>query len=196
VKKARGQKGGVGALARSKCAFYYSTGHKRGRVVRIVFISFIVLLAAFRTSLAQTQIQAVEIVRHGIYTAEVVSSQRDKDGVNQSVTANIRRAVDTTDIPLQVGVRFGIEYKVIGGPADAVVSLKKVMEFPPAGIRSPGSATPLYRNERMINAKIGQTHFTGIGFSEPTDLVAGIWVIQLWDGQRKLAEQKFTARSR
>ena len=125
-----------------------------------------------------------------------MSSERDKDGVNQNVATNIRRAVDTTNIPLQVGVRFGIEYKVIGGPADAVVSLKKVMEFPPAGIRSPGSASPIYRNERMISAKIGQTHYTGISFSEPTDLVAGIWIIQLWDGQRKLAEQKFTAGAR
>lgn len=141
---------------------------------------------------AQVQVRGVEIVQSGIYTAELQSSQRDSQGVKQSVSTNFRRAATTTTVPAQLGVRFGIEYKVVGAPSGQTISLKKVMVFPPAGLHSPAVSQQIYRNETTTTSKIGATSYTGYRLDDAWELVPGPWSIQLWYGDRKLAEKKFT----
>ena len=141
---------------------------------------------------AQVQVRGVEIVAYGIYTADLQSSSRDAQGIKQSISTNFRRAATTTAVPAQIGVRFGIEYKVVGAPGGKSVSLKKVMVFPPAGLRSPAVSQLLYRDESTVTPKIGATSYTGYRLDDPWELVPGPWAIQLWYGDRKLAEKKFT----
>ncbi|MFN3655881.1 MAG: DUF3859 domain-containing protein [Pseudolabrys sp.] len=141
---------------------------------------------------AQAQVRGIEIVAYGIYTAEVQSSKRDIRGIKQTTSTNFRRAVATTAIPAQLGLRFGMQYKVIGAPAGKTISLKSVVVYPPAGLRSPAVAQPILRNETTSTAKIGETTYEGYRFDDPWELVPGPWTIQLWYGDRKLAEQTFT----
>ena len=141
---------------------------------------------------AWAQVRGVEIVAYGIYTADLQSSKRDSQGIKQSISTNFRRAATTTTVPAQLGVRFGIEYKVVGAPSGKSVSLKKVMVFPPAGLRSPAVSQPILRNETTTTSKIGETTYTGYRLDDPWELVPGPWAIQLWSGDRMLAEKKFT----
>lgn len=141
---------------------------------------------------AQVQVRSVEIVEYGIYTADLQSSKRDSQGIKQSVSTNFRRAATTTVVPAQTGVRFGIEYKVVGAPGGSAISLKKVMIFPSAGLRSPAVSQPIFRNETTTTSKIGEISYTGYRLDDPWELVPGPWTIQLWYGDRKLAEKKFT----
>lgn len=141
---------------------------------------------------AQAQVRGIEIVTYGIYTAELQSSKRDIQGIRQNISTNIRHAATTTTIPAQRGLRFGFEYKVIGAPSGKTVSLKSVVIYPPAGLRSPAVAQPIFRNETTSAPKIGAKHYEGYRFDDAWELVPGPWTIQLWYGDRKLAEKTFT----
>jgi Domain of unknown function (DUF3859) len=141
---------------------------------------------------AEAQMRTVEITAYGIYTAHTQSSKRDRQGIKQNISTGFQRAATTTTIPAQLGVRFGFEYKVVGAPAGEIVSLKKVTIVPPAGLRSPVVAQPVKRQEDMVTSKIGDPSYTGYRFDDPWELVPGPWRIELWDGDRKLAEQTFT----
>ena len=141
---------------------------------------------------SQAQVRGIEIVRYGIYTADLQSSKRDVQGVKQNISTNFHRAVATTTIPAQLGLRFGIEYKVVGAPRDKTVSLKTVTVYPAVGLRSPAVAQPIFRNEGTATPRIGETNYEGYRFDDEWELVPGPWTIQLWYGDRKLAEKTFT----
>jgi hypothetical protein len=150
-------------------------------------------LAFFTTpALPQVQVRSIEIEHFGIYTADLKSTTRDSQGVMQSTSTNFHQSAATASIPAQIGVRFGIEFKVNGMPAGKSVTLKKVTVFPPGGLHSPAVAQTLYRNEATTDGNIGETSYTGYKFDDPWELVPGPWAIELWYGGRKLAEQKFT----
>ena len=155
-------------------------------------IALIALGAMCQSSFAQTQIKTVEIVAYGIYTADLQSATRDSHGVLQNLSTNFRRETATTNVPAQIGVRFGFEYKVVGKPAGKIVSLKKVTVFPPEGLRSPTVAQPLQHSDITVTPKIGEKTYVGYRFDDPWELVPGPWRIELWDGDRKVAERIFT----
>jgi hypothetical protein len=157
-----------------------------------LIITLIALGTMYQSSFAQPQVRTVEIVAYGIYTAELQSSKRDSQGVLQSLSANFRRATATTAVPAQIGTRFGFEYKIIGTPAGKPVSFTKVTVFPQEGLRSPTVAQPLQHSDMTVTSKIGETSYVGYRFDDPWELVPGPWRIELWDGDRKVAEQTFT----
>ena len=70
--------------------------------------------------------------------------------------------------------------------------MKKVMVFPPAGLRSPAGPRPILRNETTTTSKIGETTYTGYRLDDSWELVPGPWTMQLWSGDRMLAEKQFT----
>jgi len=154
-------------------------------------IALFALLAA-GPALAQAQVRDVKIVSFGIYTADVQSSTRDSQGVRQNVSTNFRLAVTTTTVPMQLGVRFGFEYIVAGPSRGAAVTLKKVTIYPAAGLKSPAMPQPIHQNESTASAKVDVKSYTGYRLDDAWELVPGDWLIQLWDGNRKVAEQKFT----
>jgi hypothetical protein len=116
--------------------------------------------------------------------------------MSQNVVSNIRHAVTTTTVPAQIGVHFGFRYRVNGNPPGEKVEIKKVTIFPPAGLKSPKSAQPLQRNEYTFVRSIGETRYTDYSFDSAWELVPGVWTMQLWYGDRKLAEKSFTVVAR
>ena len=154
----------------------------------VAFVALLTICPAW----AQAQVRGIEIVQYGIYTADLQSSKRDVQGVKQSISTNFRLAATTTTVPAQLGLRFGIEYKVVGAPSGKTVSLKSVMVYPAVGLRSPAVSQPIFRNETTVTPKIGKITYEGYRFDDEWELVPGPWTIQLWYGDRKLAEKTFT----
>lgn len=142
--------------------------------------------------LAQSaEIDHVDIVAYGIYTADETGT-----GVNTAIGAsrllgNIRHAATTTTVPAQLGVKFGFEYVIVGSPANGQATLTKVTIFPRAGLRVPGSG-PVYRTDYPLTRTIGSVQYTGYQFDNPWELVPGVWTLELWSGDRKLASKRFT----
>ena len=158
-------------------------------------ISTALLLVAAVDAAAQTPtIDRIEIRTIGTYTAELGERTPDKNiaggGLN-SIRSYKFVKIGTT-VSAQKGVRFGFEFVVMGRPDGAKVPLKSVIIFPAQGLRNPETGRTQPRDEYMISATINAVERNGYGFDHEWEAVPGTWTIQLWDGNRKLAEQNFT----
>lgn len=147
---------------------------------------------------AQTpQIESIEVVDYGLYTAEVMSAQRDAQGLLQNTSTNVRHSQTTRDVPAQIGVRFGFRFRVTGVPSGTEVRLKKIITFPPGGLRNPASPQVISRSETTLAMTVGhEAMYTAYKFDDPWELATGTWTIELWQGDRKLLSQSFRCSNR
>ena len=158
--------------------------------VRILVIGAALLLTS-SVAWAQT-VRGIQIVEYGIYTADKGSCQRDAQGIQRCNRTNVRHAATTTDVPAEIGVEFGLRYRVLGTPDGSKVSIKRVWLIPAPGFQAPGATQPLRRLERVDNTAIGETNFVSYGFDDTWELVLGPWILEFWYGDVKVGEQRFT----
>jgi hypothetical protein len=158
------------------------------------FLCFILalLLAPGAAQAQAPQIDRLEVIDFGTYKVERGSTTKSPQGIK---TAPLKRQPERlewrTIIPAQIGTTFGLRYKVIGTPPDAEVTIKKIISFPPPGLRpSPGELLPRVESEEQT--RIGETVGALYTLDDRFELVPGIWTFELWDGDRKLLTQSFT----
>jgi Domain of unknown function (DUF3859) len=154
-------------------------------------IALLVLFASY-TAVAQVQLKNVEVLDYGIYTVDVKSSRRDSQGINENLSTNVRLAKATTTVPAEQGVEFGMRYKIDGAPIGVPVLLRELTIFPSPGLRPPTASQPIHDSRSTTKPKIGEVSYTGYRLDDPWELLPGIWVIQLWYGDRKVAQENFT----
>jgi len=157
-----------------------------------VLFVFCVLLFAAPAQGQEPRIDGFEIIRVGIYDVERASTTRDADGVLQNVLSHWRLAASTTSIPARLSVTFGIEYRIIGEPDGAPVSFRRVFRFPQPGARPPGSSAPLPVSSASRRVRLNQISVATYTLQEPWELMSGLWVLEIWHGDRKLGELEFT----
>ena len=150
------------------------------------------LIPTTRALAADVEVTGIEIVNFGIYTADITASTSNPGGIGHNTVQNTKLAARTTTIPAQVGVHFGIEYKVLGSPDGAEVVIHRVTKFPGPGLRPPGSSTPLSVSESDVRKAIGAVSYSDYSLDDTWEVVPGVWTIELWHDGRKLAEQQFT----
>ena len=150
------------------------------------------LVFAVSASAEAPQVEGFEVVRVGIYTSDVTSTERDANGVLQNVIANSRLALNTTTIPAKLGVSFGFEFKITGQPDGAVVTIRKETHYPEPGAMPPGATKPLLVNSKMTNRALNEVSFSSYRLEESWELMPGKWAFEFWLGDRKLGEQEFT----
>lgn len=160
-------------------------------MIRISVFALGLVMSVISAAKAQ-QVTSIEITEYGIYTADVTGSQQSTSGISRNTVGNIRHAITTTAVPAQIGVHFGFRYRVNGNPPGGKVEIKKVTIFPPAGLKSPKSPQPVQKTEYTLARSIASTSYTDYSFDDDWELVPGTWTIQLWHGDRKLAEKVFT----
>ena len=155
--------------------------------MRYVAILLLALFTASGAARAQNaNVQGLQIISYGIYTADVVSTQPNHKELN-----NVRLAVSTQTVPAQLGVLFGFRYKITGIPAGAPVRVREVTFYPPGGAHPPGkdvSAGVQVDLAVPIDVVRGKYY----SFDEPWELIPGTWTFEVWSGDRKLVEQSFT----
>lgn len=157
-------------------------------MIRTIAVVFAAALAC-GTAQAQ-QATSIEIVEYGLYTRDAVRT--DTGGpIARTVVRNIRHAATTTTVPAQLGVSFGIRYRVDGSPNGATVDVSEITLFPPPGLKSPKSAQPVLKDVDPHKRKIGETVYCGYSLDNSWEAVPGTWTFQLWSGDRMLAEKSF-----
>jgi hypothetical protein len=160
--------------------------------MRRMALASLLSVGAASGAFAQTaQIQRVDIVEYGIYTVNETNCRRDAEGIERCERSDVRHAAATWTIPAQHGVEFGLKYRVVGAPKGAHVALKRDWLLPGSGFLAPGKP-PLKRLDRVDNVAIGDTNYVSYGFDDPWELVPGPWILEIWDGDRKLTSQTFT----
>lgn len=140
------------------------------------------------------KIERIDILDFGIYTAREVDTSKELPDDRIRPPRKFKLAKMTREIPAQMGLRFGFRYVVMGKPDCARVALKKVEIFPPGGMKAPGTTRAITRWEHNITVKLGEANgqYSGYRFENPWELLPGVWTIEVWDGDRKLASQSFT----
>jgi Domain of unknown function (DUF3859) len=137
-------------------------------------------------------VDRIDIVEYGIYSVDRRVQGRDARGINQATAANVQHAATTKEIPARIGTTFGFRYKIVGKPDEAPITLRRIVVFPAPGLQPSSSSKPLARDEFAVQASVGETNYMFYTLEDAFELVPGIWAIEIWYGNRKLAAQSFT----
>ncbi len=132
----------------------------------------------------------VEILQYGLFRSDIVGKQPDSGGVVHNVVDNICHIATTRDVPMKIGVHFGVRYKVTGPVAGERVLLKKVIRYPAA--LTPPSGRPASMVGDFVELKVGTTTYTEYALEQPWELAPGSWTFQFFERDRMLAEFSFT----
>jgi hypothetical protein len=138
------------------------------------------------------QVHGIDIVEHGIYVADIERVEKLPNGMQHNIVKNLCHIGTTNRIATRLGNHFGLRYRVNGEPKGATVEIRRITVFP-SEIKVTGIAKPLRQTEFRLNVAIGSVSYVGYGFDHDWELKTGPWKMQLWHGDRMLAEQVFDA---
>jgi hypothetical protein len=149
-------------------------------------------MAEARDGVAQERDQVgVEILQYGIFRADIVGKQRDVSGVEHNVIGNICHLATTQEVPLKIGIHFGMRYRVTGAVAGQRIVVTKIVRFPTI-LTPPSPARSASRVVNMVELAVGATSYTDYTLEQPWELVPGTWTFQFFERDRKLAELGFS----
>ncbi|MGE3303608.1 MAG: DUF3859 domain-containing protein [Hyphomonadaceae bacterium] len=161
--------------------------------MRAILAALAALFLAPGLAFAQSvRVDSVAIESFGIYTGQLQQRVQRPDGRFENVSTDIKLAVQTAAIPAQIGLRFGLQYRVTGAPDGAPVALRKVVLIPQPGLKPPNAPAAVVRSETQLTAAVGVVGYTGWRFDDAYEFIPGVWTIQLWQDDRKLVEKQFT----
>lgn len=157
-------------------------------------VCFLLLSLSSAAHAQQAQIERIDIVGKGIYQVDVGKLTPDKQaptGIVASVK-NAKLIESTTTVPARIGLEFGIQYAIVGSPKGAQLPIRIVNVYPKQGLRNPKTGKTVQRAEIVRDKVIGDLIYAGYAFENEWEIVPGVWKIELWHENRKLAEQSFT----
>ena len=91
----------------------------------------------------------------------------------------------------QAGVVAGA---TIAGASKKTVNLKNVTHIPSHGIRHPQTGNVTMTSIFSQDHRLGVELYRLYRFTDPWEVVPGIWTLEIWDGERKLASQAFLVK--
>ena len=145
------------------------------------------------TDFAQAQTaDKIEVYEYGTYTSPPgVDVDVTRHGVVISDLDYTDLVEQTRTIVAQVGVQFGFRYHLLGKPLGTFVPITVVVRYPSPGIVSPGNPVPFVVDDYSAPAILGTNLFYTWTFDDRSEIVPGIWTIEIWYGDKKLGEEKF-----
>jgi hypothetical protein len=89
--------------------------------------------------------------------------------------------------------QFGFGYVLNGRPATAVIKIRHVRKMPAPGMIDQKTGEAVLTNTTFVNASIDRKDlFIGQAINNPASLPIGQWTLQVWYGDKLLAEKSFT----
>jgi hypothetical protein len=154
----------------------------------------VALVAGIIAAAAQAPtVERAEVTQFGIYESKVTGSRKSSGTATGTVNSvDYKFVSDTTTVPARRGVGFGFEYRLVGEPGGAKVSVRSVTIFPAGGLRNPKTGQTFQRSEYVETKSIGEVLLKGYTLDEDWEVVPGLWGLQVWSGDLMLIEQYFT----
>jgi hypothetical protein len=159
-------------------------------------LSLLMLIIGVSAAHGQSfNIDRLEVLRPGIYErVGEMKTVKDKNiSVGQRTESRTKNIEVTTVIPAREGIIFGATFSIIGSPKNHLVPLRIVWRYPSPGIIDPRTAAPKFVDEYTTQAAIGNNDYTlywTLGGQETQ--IPGVWTLEVWHLNRKLASQNFT----
>lgn len=139
------------------------------------------------------RVDRIEIVEKGLYRVQLQKKVEDPKVLAgyRYVQGKAEHIQDTTTIPAVKGTQFGFRYVVVGEPKGAQVPTRIVAHYPEGGRQNPNTGKIALKDEFPQTATIGGAPNI-FYFNMAWGNVPGVWTVEVWSQDRKLAEQKFT----
>ena len=160
-------------------------------MVRIWLVSAFLALA---TGVASAQdIQRVDVYEFGTYVANGPSYTHppSSHGIRIEGHDGYTHLETTRTVAARLGARFGFRYRVFGTPPGVYAPLRMVWKFPPPGIVGNDPAHPVQQEIVQFDATSNDNYVFTMSLESVSDLVPGIWTLEIWSGDKKLTEQDF-----
>ena len=157
-----------------------------------ILLAFALIVVTAWSAKAQ-EVQRVEVYEFGTYAASGSSYTHppSHQGIRIEGHDGYAHLETTRTIAAQLGARFGFRYRVVGTPPGVYAPLKMVWKFPPPGIVGSDPAHPVQVEIVEFDAASNDNYVITMSLESPSDLVAGIWTLEIWSGDQKLTEQNF-----
>ncbi|MBM7062118.1 DUF3859 domain-containing protein [Pseudomonas sp. UL073] len=151
--------------------------------IRITALASLLLL----THLAQAEVRVDGPVEHGVFVSEAKDL---KPG--ERVLTNSHQQIDTTtEIPARLGTKFGLRFSLSGKRLD---DTPLTLLYLTPGVTGPDGKRQ-DKFEVLQKLVVGAPQdIMAFEFTEPYEMVPGEWHFLVFQGDRKLAEQRFTVR--
>jgi hypothetical protein len=138
--------------------------------------------------------QGAEVQWAGLFRASVVGTTQQPDTAigRTNQLSGVEKLETTTTVPARLGVSFGLEYRLTGEREGAAATIRVVVIPPKAGLFNPATGKRLYRETwRPSIVLVGAPTLIGYKLEHDWEVVPGLWRFEIWQGERKLAEQSF-----
>jgi hypothetical protein len=159
-------------------------------------LALLILLAAFdHAAMAQAPvITGVRVTWYGAFTVGRAKREREPNNALSVQGSKVKPPiVNSEQVALTPDAMFGFGYELAGEPADARIKLRYVIKIPaPGAVDKASGQTKLTDAGDLPNLRLGRGDlFIGESLADFRDPPAGTWTIQLWYGERMLAEKSF-----
>jgi hypothetical protein len=156
-------------------------------MIRVLLIAMLIGLGA--SAAGAREAARIEVYEFGTYAAVGPAYRQppSPQGIKIETHESYLHLETTRMIVARLGARFGFRYTTIGNGAP----LKMVWTFPPPGLIGRDPQKPVRREVVQLPAVSNGSSALIMSLESPSDLVPGTWTIEIWSGNRKLAEEKF-----
>jgi Domain of unknown function (DUF3859) len=158
------------------------------------FVSILIATLALCGQASAQQVTGATITWYGNFIAARTKYVPDETvptgerGTQSDVTAP---AANADRITATEGSTFGFGYCLVGSPTDAVVTVRHVYKIPPPGIADRKTGKMVLTFGPTIQRRLNRYYLIGHGLSQMSTFPIGVWTLQVWYGDRLLAEKAF-----
>lgn len=142
-------------------------------------------------------VERITIVEAGLLEARKIDSLATPGtaGGQTSVLGSVVFYESSRRVPAQVGMQFGVRYRIVGAPAGEATTIHTKWLVPEPGMRNPLTGAVTRIDEADEKVTIGSDHMAGYAFSQAWEVVPGQWTLEFWSAGRKLNSITFTVGS-
>ena len=139
------------------------------------------------------KIERIEVARPGVYEIQAKQSMQDQSistGHRMSVRGykNVRTG---TQINAMIGTVIGAELTIVGTPKHAKVPIKVVWRYPAPGLVNPQTKAVRTMDEYTDVQQVSDKFPVFWSLAQDWHLVAGTWILEVWQADQKFVEQQF-----
>jgi len=158
------------------------------------FLPVIVFFMGIHLALAEAG-PRIEVFEHGTYTAaspsDIVVGFTHR-GLEIGDFEEIDHVQSTRVVVGQLGNKFGFRYRVSGLPSGMPMRLTIVLKFPPPGMVAKPPSAPFLQDDYVVVEIADSDAYWTWTFDDRAQIIPGTWVIEIWNGSKKLTAQEFT----
>lgn len=145
------------------------------------------LLALLLPGLAVADVRITGPIEAGVFESRYQNQQPGE----RVLTRSDQRIIATQDVPAKIGTKFGLRYRLEGKRADEIPLT--LLYLTPGVIDPSGKRHDRYEVVQKLVPDAPQD-VMAFEFTETHELVPGEWHFLVFQGDRKLAEQRFQVR--